>query len=73
MPVSTTTLDRIGARDGALVRFAFRSLDGVCIQDLVVLSRLNGRPVRTPTDASNVSSRPRPHGSGPMWFAIPSS
>jgi hypothetical protein len=33
MPVSTTTLDRIGARDGALVRFAFRSLDGVCIQD----------------------------------------
>ena len=37
------------------------------------LSRLNGWPVRSPTDASPTSSRMPAHGSGPMWFAIPSS
>ena len=37
------------------------------------LSRLNGWPARTPTDASRASSRMHAHGSGPMWFAIPSS
>jgi hypothetical protein len=37
------------------------------------LSRLNGWPVRSPTDASPTSSRMPAHGSGPMRFAIPSS
>ena len=37
------------------------------------LSRLNGWPARSPTDASPTSSRMPAHGSGPMWFAIPSS
>ena len=37
------------------------------------LSRLNGWPARTPTDASRASSRMHAHGSGPMWFATPSS
>ena len=37
------------------------------------LSRLNGWPARTPTEASRASSRMRAHCSGPMWFAIPSS
>ena len=37
------------------------------------LSRLNGWPARTPTDASPPSSRMTAHGSGPMWFATPSS
>ena len=37
------------------------------------LSRLNGWPARSPTDASPTSSRMSAHGSGPMWFATPSS
>src|ERR1700686_5322723 len=37
------------------------------------LSRLDGWPARSPTDASPTSSRMPAHGSGPMWFAIPSS
>ncbi|MDH6147539.1 hypothetical protein OKW46_001461 [Paraburkholderia sp. WSM4179] len=37
------------------------------------LSWLNGWPARTPADASPTSSRTPAHGSGPMWFAIPSS
>jgi hypothetical protein len=37
------------------------------------LSRLNGWPARSPADASPIPSRGPPHGSGPMWFAIPSS
>ena len=37
------------------------------------LSRLNGWPMRSPTDASTEPSRMPPHGSGPMWFATPSS
>jgi hypothetical protein len=31
------------------------------------LSRLNGRPARSPADASPTSSRMPAHGSGPMW------
>src|SRR5271166_3817453 len=37
------------------------------------ISRLNGWPMRSPTDASPTSSRTPAHGSGPMWFATPSS
>src|SRR5271165_820307 len=37
------------------------------------LSRVNGWPMRSPTDASTEPSRMPPHGSGPMWFATPSS
>jgi hypothetical protein len=44
------------------------SAPGICF-----LSRLNGWPARTPTDASPTPSRMPAHGSGPMWFAIPSS
>src|SRR5271157_1598291 len=39
----------------------------------LILSRLNGWPIRTPADASPPASRPTTHGSGPMWFATPSS
>jgi hypothetical protein len=37
------------------------------------ISQLNGWPMRSPTDASPRSSRTTAHGSGPMWFATPSS
>jgi hypothetical protein len=37
-----------------------------------LLSRLNGWPMRSPTDASPTSSRVPTHGSGPMRIAIPS-
>src|ERR671928_2097179 len=38
----------------------------------IALSRLNGWPARSPTDASPVPSRGPPHGSGPVWVATPS-
>jgi hypothetical protein len=37
------------------------------------LSRLNGWPMHSPTDASPTPSRAPAHGSGPMWIATPSS
>jgi hypothetical protein len=37
------------------------------------LSRLNGWPAHTPTDASLLPSRAAAHGSGPMRIATPSS
>src|SRR5437762_11964262 len=38
-----------------------------------VVSRLNGWPIRSPTDASPTSSRTPAHGSGATWIATPSS
>jgi len=40
--------------------------------ETILLSRLNGWPMRSPTDASPTSSRVPTHGSGPMRIAIPS-
>jgi len=40
---------------------------------IISLSRLNGRPMPPPADASPPTSRPATHGSGPMRFATPSS
>src|SRR5438132_12305900 len=37
------------------------------------LSRLNGWPMPSPTDASSASLQTPTHGSGPMWIATPSS
>ncbi len=37
------------------------------------ISRLNGWPMRSPVNASPVSSRAPAHDSGPMWLAAPSS
>jgi hypothetical protein len=49
------------------------NLDSVpCIQNKC-LSRLDGWPMRAPTDASDLPSRTDPHGSGSMRFATPSS
>ncbi len=39
----------------------------------IALSRPNGWAARSPADASPVPSRARARGSGPMWFATPSS
>ena len=38
----------------------------------VALSRLDGRPARSPADASPGPSRGPTHGSGPVWLARPS-
>ena len=38
----------------------------------IALSRLNGRPARSPADASPGPSRGPTHGSGPVWLARPS-
>ena len=72
MPGSSTTPGRPGARVDAPVRVAFRLRNGVGTRD-INLSRLNGWPMRSPADASPPPSRATAHGSGPMWFATPSS
>src|SRR5688500_18346695 len=38
----------------------------------IALSRLNGRPARSPADASPDPSQGPTHGSGPVWLARPS-
>ena len=48
--------------------FATASAPGITI-----FTRLNGWPVRSPTDASPPPSRATAHGSRPMWLATPSS
>ena len=72
MPGSPTTPGRPGARDGAPVRVAFRVANSVGTR-VIALSRLNGWPMHSPTDASPTPSRVPTHGSGPMWIATPSS
>ena len=72
MPGSPTAPGRPGARNGAPGRIAFHKPNGVGTQ-IDVASRLNGWPMRSPTDASPPPSRVTPHGSGPMRFATPSS
>ena len=72
MPGSPTTPGRPGTRDDAPVRVAFRVVERVGTQDHTI-SRLNGWPMRSPADASPAPSRVPTHGSGPMWFATPSS
>ena len=72
MPGSQTTQGRSGARNSAPARLAFRQQNGVGAQKKAI-SRLNGWPIRSPTDASPMPSRTPAHGSGPMWFATPSS
>jgi hypothetical protein len=41
--------------------------------EIRTISRLNGWPARTPTDASPTPCRMPAHGSEPTWFATPSS
>jgi hypothetical protein len=69
MPGSLTTPGRSGACDGAPVRIAFHVKHRVGTRD--TLSRLNGWPMHSPTDASPTPSRTPAHGSGPMWTATP--
>jgi hypothetical protein len=68
---SATAPVRPGARAGAPVHVAFRSMHSVGVPG-VVLSRLNGQPVRAPVNASPAPSRVPPHDSGTVWFATPS-
>jgi len=72
MPGSLTTPGRSGTRAGAPVRVAFHHGYGVGTREKI-LSRLNGWPMHSPTDASPPPSRTTTHGSGPMWIATPSS
>ena len=72
MPGSTTTPGHMGTRAIASIRVAFHTADGVGSRDST-LSRLIGWPMHSPTDASPTPSREPAHGSGPMWFATPSS
>ena len=72
MPGSLTTPGRLGARDDAPVRVAFRDVNGVGTRDCN-LSRLDGWPMRTPVNASPWPSRATAHDSGSMWIATPSS
>jgi len=58
---SATAPVRPGARAGAPVHVAFRSMHSVGVAG-VVLSRLDGQPVRAPVNASPAPSRVPPHG-----------
>ena len=72
MPGSSTTPGRLGARVHAPIRVAFR-IATASAPGITIFARLNGWPVRSPTDASPPSLRTTAHGSGPMWLATPSS
>jgi hypothetical protein len=72
MPGSLTAPSRPDTRAGASVRLAFRSTQSVGSRGLL-LSRLNGWPMRSPADASPLPLRTAAHGLGPMWIATPSS
>jgi hypothetical protein len=72
MPGSPTTPGHMSARAVAPIRVAFHTCDSVGPRD-IPLSRLNGWPMHSPTDASPAPSREPAHGSGPMRFATPSS
>jgi hypothetical protein len=63
MPGSTTTPDRRALAKPCLPCFAFRSVNSVGVRNKY-LSRLNGWPMRTPTDASDLPSRTSTHGLG---------
>jgi hypothetical protein len=69
--VKLTTPGWANARDDAPVHLAFRDSDHVGTQT-ILLSRLHGWPMRSPTDASPTPSRVPTHGSGPMRIASPS-
>jgi len=66
MPGSQTTPAPTGARNNAPADFAFRQVNNVGNR-LITVSRLNGWPIRSPTDASPTSSRTPAHGSGATW------
>jgi hypothetical protein len=68
MPGSSTTPGHMDTRAVVPIRVAFRKRNGVGARN-EGLSRLIGWPMHSPTDASPFSA----HGSGPMWFATPSS
>src|SRR5690242_9502680 len=71
MPGSLTTP---GRRTLALARpFVWPSVTvTTSAPGTVALSRLDGRPARSPADASPGPSRGPTHGSGPVWLARPS-
>src|ERR1700720_1571652 len=69
MPGSQTTPGPTGARNNAPADFAFRQVNNVGTR----ISRLNGWPIRSPTDASPTSSRTPAHGSEATWIATFSS
>jgi len=62
---SLTTPGRAAARDIAAARVAFQSGNTVGTRKMR-LSRLDGQPARSPTDASPCPSRDLTHGSGAM-------
>jgi len=62
---------RTATRDSVAVRVAFQFGNTVGTRDKA-LSRLDGQPARSPTDASPSPSRDTAHGSGTVWVATPS-
>jgi hypothetical protein len=72
MPGSTTAL---GGKALALARPSIlpSTKRTASAPGMTSISQLNGWPMRSPTDASPMPSRAPAHGSGPMWFAKPSS
>ena len=63
MPVSSTTPDRLSARDIAPIRIAFRQQNNVGAREEGSL-RLNGWPMHSPVNASLMPSRATAHELG---------
>ena len=72
MPVSKTTPGRLGTRDIAPIRIAFRHRNDVGTREEGTFAA-QCWPVHSPVNASLMPSRAAAHDSGPMRFATSSS
>jgi len=72
MPGSKTTPGHMDTRVDVSICVAFHNVQSVGTQDNA-LSRLDGWPMHSSTDASPTPSRAPAHGSRSMRFATPSS
>ncbi len=68
---SQTTRGRNSSCDGDLLRVAFRDKRHRRPPEVILLSRLNTRPARSPVNASPLPLRTTTHDSGPVWLATP--
>src|SRR4051812_17921370 len=71
MPGSSTTPGRAGARI-TLPSVLPSMILNTSAPEIILFSRLDGWPMRSPVNASPASSQTPPHDSGPVWFTTPS-
>lgn len=72
MPGSLTSWGGNYTRIYVHIPVAFCQIEDIGSPDYS-FSPLNGWPIRTPVNASRMTSRSYPHDSGPVWIATPST